>query len=351
MKKIIILLFLFLMFRINSEETNKNIFIKIKSISVGQQSGQIGWEMEIAGGGGGADNFLITNDNRIILQDRINYRFNIYDMDMNYITTVTEKDIVELCYAYKINITSDDDIIGVTENGFKKMDESGNTIFFINKNKLPVKVYRYDYYFPVDDEIFIYDDNDSLGVITRDGIIGTKEEAIKVINKLNNQFKEDNESDTPVVLHDKINNIKLRYDYPVIKDEVYTISFQLFKDFIDEIRSHYENKNLHKNQVIKENDFYKYNIGLIGYDEIHNSYWYAIEKNSINGKRKYIIIVYSKYGVLLASFYFGLYSNMRFNNELYPTSGAEVAIAPNGDVYFMVGNEKEYTFYKVKRAW
>jgi hypothetical protein len=35
----------------------------------------------------------------------------------------------------------------------------------------------------------------------------------------------------------------------------------------------------------------------------------------------------------------------------YPTSGAEVAIAPSGDVYFLVGSKEKYTLYKVENNW
>ena len=89
---------------------------------------------------------------------------------------------------------------------------------------------------------------------------------------------------------------------------------------------------------------------FIGYDAKHNSYWQgSIDKpdNII----KYAVIIYSKYGELLDAFYYGQYTNFEPDNILYPATEALIAVAPDGDVYFLTGNKKEYTFYKVECNW
>ena len=54
---------------------------------------------------------------------------------------------------------------------------------------------------------------------------------------------------------------------------------------------------------------------------------------------------------LLDGFYYGQYDDYKPNYTLYPTSGAEIAVSPDGDVYFLVGSKEKYTFYKVERQW
>jgi hypothetical protein len=98
-----------------------------------------------------------------------------------------------------------------------------------------------------------------------------------------------------------------------------------------------------------------YSLHFIDYDDDHNGYWEAIRDDSENQK-SYAVIIFSKYGELLDAFFYGQYKegedgSLKPYFQNFPASGAEIAIAPDGDVYFMIGNKKEYTFYKVKRAW
>ena len=63
-----------------------------------------------------------------------------------------------------------------------------------------------------------------------------------------------------------------------------------------------------------------------------------------------------KYGEILDAFYYGQYK-VGTDNLLHPcieeylTSEAEIAVSPNGDVYFLVGSKEKYTLYKVERQW
>ena len=82
---------------------------------------------------------------------------------------------------------------------------------------------------------------------------------------------------------------------------------------------------------------------LQGYDNDGNSYWIALEKST----RKQLVLIYSKIGTILDAFYYGDINEMKAKDE----RPRKVAVAPNGDVYFMRNDEKGSHFWKVERRW
>ena len=89
-------------------------------------------------------------------------------------------------------------------------------------------------------------------------------------------------------------------------------------------------------------------IKFIGYDNNHYSYWDAWTKRNSEDISKYFVLILSKYSEVIFAFYYGQLKDSNYDIQTYPTSGARIAIEPNGDVWFMVGSNKGYDFYKVE---
>ena len=145
--------------------------------------------------------------------------------------------------------------------------------------------------------------------------------------------------------------------YILVGDNFYATKFRTNKEYFDKIKDIREYVKVEKIKIRngeekKEIDINldDYDYTLFGYDKEHNGYWGAGKQVDADTRNLAIIII-SKYGEVLDGFYFGQYYKNKPDFSLYPTSSAEVAIAPSGDVYFLVGSKEKYTLYKVERRW
>lgn len=350
----LILLCLITIISTYGEQLNEYSFEIINKIKVGSKEGMIGWQF-LPGGITGPATLFVSND-EIFVPDRMNYRVNIYDLDIKFKRTLMEKGKNEVSATYIMKMDDNGNIIYIsTISGLIKIDSNGNRLFSIDYKILPRKVKNQYNFFPIEDNIFIYNDNNEIECITAKGETLQGKNVKSKIDKITSKRMSDLYSGMKLP-SDKIKIIEdFQQDntFLVINDHFYSTDFYKIKEYfnkIKEVRSYIltqKKGNMNKNIDLNIDDF---SMHFIGYDTKYNSYWQgSIDKP---GKiQKYAIIIYSKYGELLDAFYYGQYDDHEPNYSLYPTTEALIAVAPDGDVYFLIGNSKEYTFYKVENNW
>ncbi|MEJ2053094.1 MAG: hypothetical protein P8X42_04155 [Calditrichaceae bacterium] len=364
--KLFIIILIFLSTFLYSEQFSIHDFIKVKIIKVGKKEGEISWQPSVAGGVSGPISFAISQ-NKIFIPDSYNYRINIYDYNFNYIDMLNNAESNYIYFPNNLKLDKNSSLVAyISGFGLIKMNLNCKNIFYISYYNLPKQVANERNYFPLNNEIFIYNSQNKIAYINADGHIVETKQAIEILNKLSIEDElSQNSSSSIIRLPEKLKQIivELRNDGDllILNDKFYSTDFFKTMDYFNKIKDI-------RNYIIKEKekiygykgkiniDFKNTGLNFIDYDMDHNSYWEMMDNDFSKDIMNTAIVVFSKYGELLDVFYYSQIKRGKdgffhdyFKN--YPTSGAVIAIAPNGDVYFMVGNEKEYTFYKVKRAW
>ena len=357
----IFLFFIFLTGLLYSDELSNYSIIKIKDIPSGKEEGMIGWQPAIAGGKSGPSCFAISKKN-IYIPDRVNYRINVYDLDSVFIRSIVEQKDKKAHFSNSLKIDEKGNIIYLSSRtGLRKIDNNGNIVYSLDKN-LPRKVHQYKSFFPLNDEIFIYNDQGEVESISNSGKIEAVCKAKARLQEITNtEDKLQNTISRAIKIPDEkkqiIDILGNSSKHLMVGDNFYSANFRDNKEFFDKVKELREFVRLEKvkNRGIEEKkeiniNLDKYSMKFIGYDKEHNSYWKGIQ-DKVKDAKNYAVIIYTKYGELLDAFYYGQHYKNKPNLELYSTSGALVAVSPAGNVYFLVGNKKQYTLYKVERQW
>jgi hypothetical protein len=336
---------------------------KVKVIPTGKEKGLIGWERSVAGGKSGPTAFVITNYYTYV-PDRVNNRLNVYDNNFLYLKSILfdKNDIAIPCATLMKADESGNIIIYINSFGLKKIKADGTEMYTLKYEELPNQVNQFNNFFTIDSDVFIYDDNEEVAYITDKGQIiksGDALSRLKSIPSVNTTRTMNQAFSLPADKKAVINKFAANSKF-MIKDEDYFSSlfykneeyFKKIKDVRDYVRAQ---KQKQAGTAVKDKttdiSLSKWGLNFIGYDNDHNGYWDGIQTISAQGFDKEAIIIFSRYGELLDAFYYGQNDNGKANYALFPTTNAVLAVAPNGDVYFLVGNEKEYAFYKVTRRW
>ena len=369
MKKIY-LLFGLLIFCIlltsNSYSINEYSIIKIKNIASGKNEEQIGWEPAVAGGFSGPTSIVISKDNELYIPDRVNDRINVYDLNFNFIRTIIEKENKKAHFTKKLKIDDDGNLIYLSSSkGLVKINSNGDNLFLVDKNKLPRQVTQYRLFFPIADNVFIYNDQGEVAYIDNTGKIESADKAVNRLIEIENKNKE-NALSTVIKITDAmkqtIKSLQMSKKHLIVGDNFYSTSIYKTREYFDKIKDIREYIKSEKSKIYGGEEKKELNINLddygytfYGYDKEHNGYWGAGKQDDDNTWNS-AIIIFSKYGEILDAFYYGQYkkgenTGLQPDYSLYPTSGAEIAVAPSGDVYFLVGSKEKYTLYKVERRW
>ena len=132
MRKIIFLcLFIFLSnIILYSNELNQYAIKMVNTIITGNGEGEIGWQEAIAGRHSGPSTFAMSTK-YIYIPDRVNYRINVYDYNLNFIKKIIEKK-KESHFASSIKVDKNENLITLLNGkGLKKINHAGETIFYI----------------------------------------------------------------------------------------------------------------------------------------------------------------------------------------------------------------------------
>ena len=359
------------------EEINKYQFRKIKIISIGSEPGHIGYDKSLipAGVTPGPSTFKFNKDGNIYIPDRVNERINIYNNQFEYSYTIIEKNKKQVHETYHFKIDKNNNIIAkITGEGIRKINNSGNLVFKVNN--LPRAVTSVNNFFIHNDKILFYDDKKNIKSISVEGIIETSQETQTYLNGLDLQKENSGyrsgigpETELTEVQQGVIQTFKSEKKGIIIGDKLYQASFYKNREYFEKLQqkelkivegqqslTEETQKNLLSRGITPESDkvmldIDKYDLYFIDYDKNHNSYWKAKQKKAVKAVKKHLIVIFSRYGELLDAFQFGETFRNHPNTELFDTTWAIPAIAPNGDVWFMKGSEKGHTFWKVERKW
>ncbi|MBN1699751.1 MAG: hypothetical protein JW881_19710 [Spirochaetales bacterium] len=140
----------------------------------------------------------------------------------------------------------------------------------------------------------------------------------------------------------------------IVGNRFYSTCFRKHNEYYQKIRGvRLQGQDINEEKVKQEVsiDLDGYYLLFAGYDDANHSYWTAAEKASINGMKNQIIVVIDNLGELVDAFQYGKLENDIPQRNDYPASGAKVAIAPSGDVWFMAVSPEGYDFYRVDRQW
>lgn len=331
---IIIILSTFFAYSNEIKEYNQ---ILIGEISTGNKDGEIGDTTPFKKMGGvPPNNFTISDDNLIYVCDFLNKRINVYDLNFIFIESIIEKQQSEIYFANKLMVNGNKSIIAhVGTIGLIKIDKSGSEIFRLKNEFLPSEV-RYKHQFFLINNDILYFEKEKYTIINEFGNRLNENESrdkIKEIKSKKNELTTEESIKMESFLNSK--NI-IKYN-----NRIFAGSFKKlreYNDFLNGLRNNTKALQGEKNKILSSLTEYDGNFNIIDYDNDGNSYWNTYTKKE-NGSKP-VILVISRDGEILDGFY----------NEL---SLPNIAIAPNGDVYFMDRMPKagKFLFYKITRQW
>ena len=359
---IIFSLFIFISQMLLSDNLNNYPIVKIKNIKSGDKEGELGWQPGDAGSYSGPRTFAITENNHFYIPDLVNYRLNVYNEKVEFLKTISENTNKIIPGCSNIYIDNAGNITGLLNTyGIKKINNNGEELFTTKRKQLPKQVYQYRNIFLINNEILFYNDQHEVEIINSTGVIERLDIAKKQMQTLS--LQEETQQNNlasgiaiPSELKQGIEPLKNDNKHIIINDKFYSTSFRKNKKYFDQVkavREHVKTEKVSRGlEPMKEViiDLEKYGMQLIGYDKEHNSYWRGIH-DYVKHTQDLAVIVFSKYGELLDAFNYGQYFHYEPNTELYKTSDSIIAVAPSGDVYFLVGSKEKYTMYKVERQW
>jgi hypothetical protein len=354
-----------------SIDFNNYPFVKVQTIQSGQDKEMIGWEPSVAGGFSGPKCFVLSHSGYVYIPDRVNTRLIILDSGFHFFREVKEKINPELQFTLAMKLDQNENIIYYSNaSGLVKIDKDGNRIFFIKDSELPRQVKQYRNFFPIGDKVFVYNDEGEAICYNASGAVQNGDITQQYLSNytIDEQKKQSTQRlayTIPSAKQKVMDELRNDKRHIIMNDRYYTTNFSANQDYFTKIKDIKEfitkqqsvTRSNNLSTISAKDNFGNY---LLGYDDDHNGYWRGDRTNE-NGSVDYAIIIYSRYGEILDVFQYGKTVKKFFEEygvtgtapdiENFPVTNAEIAIAPNGDVYFLVGNKKEYTFYKVTRRW
>jgi hypothetical protein len=352
---------------INSEELHSYTIFQIGNIATGKASGELGFGLSPEGQFTPLT-FSISPNGNIYIPDPVNNRICIFSPDLKLIRILEEQNDGELPWAELLKIDSKGNIIYLnTSLGLRKIAPDGQVIFTIRPWLLDKQIKQYKNIHLINDSLFFYNSKNKPEMISEQGGIESTDAAVKSLsnfsrkNTINSEIQNGNQ--IPDTLYAKIQSIQSEGNSILVQDEFYSNRFRQNQEYYNQIAGIREQIKILNSQnstqlddsgnmknpiILNVEDYYP---SFIGYDEIHNGYWRFESTKEPDKIMKQLIVVYSKYGELIEAFQYGVLENYQPDLEKYPTSGALVTIAPNGDVWFMKAGAKQYAFYKVECQW
>ncbi|MBN2736703.1 MAG: hypothetical protein JXR70_06955, partial [Spirochaetales bacterium] len=361
--KIIFILcfFIYAILQSYSENLNTYSIRNEKHINVGKNEGEIGYA-KFPGAPVQPFTFQINSNYKLYIPDPANQRLNIYDNNMNYLTKIKETDNGKLYWAEYLCIDSKNNILYLSSGfGLRKINDNGEEIFTIKYYKLNNEILGEHQLYLVENQLFYLNNDDYYEMLDESGNIVSSKNTISKINEININQKIETKDQSKLLNLSTLPSLVQTGKDLIIGNNFYSNSFRKHQEYYEKIKNIRSQILLSKSQNqsvttdLKEPvdlNYDDYGLLFIGYDADHNSYWNAIQDRNYKNSKKQLIVVIDKYGILLDAFQYGETNTMNDPIQtVYPASGAKLAVAPTGDVWFMTASPKGYDFYKVERMW
>jgi len=345
-KIILITILLNIIFFVYGEAIRNYSQIEAHKIKVGNGYGELGVDPKRAqmAAPTGPTTFTLNND-VIYVCDYINARINVYDSNWNFLNSIKDIAYTGIYYSTKIKLDDIGNILVFDQNmSLLKIDRTGKLLLKIPKNK-----YLSDNFIPYHDKLLLYSINDKkkreIIIFDENGKILDKDQTLEIVNNTKTKaLSRTSNFESDDIIKDKVK--KIFDDKGVIIDKApLTDYFSILREYYEMLKGAQLKSLTNRSNNQKEiKDVAEYEFpklvsiypDYIGFDADGNSYWQNEIKDS--RPRKDIILVCSPYGEILDVFY-------------NPSSWNKVAIAPNGDVYFLSYDKEWVYFHKVTRRW
>lgn len=374
-QRIFFWIFMLISFNLFTLQMNQYAINNIKIIKNGSALGEIGFNIinAYAGSSPGPKAFSIGIDNHIYVPDKINKRINVYDMNMAFRHTITEERNTGGYSAFKILVFPNSDIFCLSGNKhLLRFNNEGTLLFDINWRKLYYDVPD-ENFFIINNSILIYNREKMPLLIEKSGNILSNEESISKIETIN-QERENfisifniSRKDSNFDKYQSIQKLKMSFPKVVVGNRLFSTKLYEHIEYykkIENILTKEERmvlaqkkmqKQMKNNNIqLKAFDNIDFNIFkepyFIGFDDCDNSYWQA-EIHDKDNISKQVVFIVSMFGDIIEVFQYGERRGEDLFLDHYPATGSFLALAPNGDIYFMRGSEKGYNFYKITRRW
>ena len=373
MNKIIqILIMCLIVTNIYADVFNTYDIVKEKEIEKGSEINQLGWDESRKEGGGvpGPKSFTISKQYEFFIPDVINRRISIFNKEFDLVNSIIVDKNRKYHFSNLLKTDKNGNILIQYRNELSKLTKQGDLIFDFDIGNFPHPVIRDGNFFPIDENVIFYNKEKKPIVITQEGFLLKETTSLQKLNEINT--KDSNslvqaESSQSIVLSQgmKLELDKAKQDIEgiIIGDRFFSSNFSQTQKYFEKIKNVRDEISVQKSRNLSSgvsvypekkkidlniDDYY---MSFIGYDNDHNGYWHAEQKKTVKAAKKILIVIFSRYGELLDAFQFGETFKNHPNTELFDTTWAKTAIAPNGDVWFMKGSEKGHTFWKVERQW
>lgn len=294
----------------------------IKSIRVGSQEGQIGYERSIAGGAPSPMSLFIASGEFYVI-DGVNSRINVYNQQFSLIrtmrsfpTSLYECDSV-IPYDGVFAATNPEYLYGVAPNGM--------LLFTIGRQDLwgdnPVNRQGL---FPIGQYLFYYNSEDRVGAIDNNGKLIGRERAVDVLRTLPiNRDSTDNLTAELLIAGTHI-MLGARYLAP---------SYKKLLAHLDLVDPQGSQDRRALGSVV--------NARPVGFDEVGNSYWSLMTKGP-----HLLTVVFSSTGKLVRVIeYTSLVDLKKRDRTPY------VTVSAAGTIYYMISRPSETLFFRTGFRW
>lgn len=336
---------------------------KLHHIPKGQEEGLLGIAV-LPEGVYGAMTFVVTVDS-IYIADSANARLNVYDLNFKFKNSMKNSEENRVGFAEKMNVHKNNILYINHDDGLALIKVDGSLLFHKKAVSLPEGVVTGNNVFLLNDAVYYYNDKQEIEAFTETGEKISKDRVQEKLRLSDNGSAEGNYRfaeglSLPNSSMQVIEDIKKTGKYLIVGDQLYASDFRLHRDYYKKIAqvramatelrntNGMQNKKIQQTTPVNIDDYYKQ---FIGYDNDHNSYWGGESRGSMYKMRQQIIIIINKYGETIDAFLYGQINVHDYDTKSYPTSGSIIAVAPNGDVWFMKSSTQGHDFYKVTRRW
>ena len=186
-----------------SNEINNYVQDKIFTFKIGNEKGEIGYDPNrplMGGAPAGPTAFTICNKSNFYICDTINNRINVYSSTFGFIKTITSKKVYYVFGSRVIKVDDNQNIIALDgENNLIKINQEGELILLLDNIILPMQVTGLYNFFPFEDKIIYYNNQNNLTFINSSGEKIDQKLVENKLTEVSNRIKQiSNNVDLPV---------------------------------------------------------------------------------------------------------------------------------------------------------
>ena len=322
---------------------NNYPYILIGTVNAGNadvspDNGQIRFAPEFINMGGHPPQLItISEKNQLYVSDVISGRFNIYNLNMDFIRTIRLKTLMPS--GGKILVDNEENIIGLSllENHLVKINKNGELIYRINRNNLSIQLRDQNKFYLINSGLLYFDEkSNGIEILDASGIKLTEEEKKEILDRQYNEVRAILLNDPDFAkkyikdVEDLLSTEKIFFNDGTMIAE----NFDVCREYYKILKKATNNKAIDRVPDVTNDS----PLRIIGFDDDKNSYWNCICRR----EDKFFIVVCSNKGEIIDTF---------FSYQQKNAAMSAIAIAPNGDIYYKDAWPENGKFHFYKISW